>query len=87
MKEFPMAFDGQIRTMPGEVYKIETTDGAKPFCASTPRTIPYAHMGPTKDELELLESQGIILKQTEPTDWCTHRGGTKKELRTHPAVC
>ena len=69
MKEFPTVFDGQTRTMPGEVFKIETTDGAKPFYVSTPRTIPYAYR-PTKDELELLESQGIISKQTEPTDWC-----------------
>ena len=70
MKEFPTVFDGQIRTMPGEVFKIVTTDEAKPFCVNTPRTIPYAHMGPTKDELQLLESQSIISKQTEPTDWC-----------------
>ena len=70
LKEFPTVFDGQIRTMPGEEFKIVTTGDAKPFCVSTPRTIPYAHMGPTKEELELLESQGIISKQTEPTDWC-----------------
>ena len=67
LKEFPTVFDGQIRTMPGEEFKIKTTGDAKPFCVSTPRTIPYAHMGPTKEELE---SQGIISKQTEPTDWC-----------------
>ena len=70
LKEFPTVFDGQIRTMPGEEFKIITTGDAKPFCVSTPCTIPYAHMGPTKEELELLESQGIISKQTEPTDWC-----------------
>ncbi len=70
MKEFPTVFDGQIRTMPGEVFKIVITEDAKLFCVNTPRTIPYAHMGPTKDELELLESQGVITNQTEPTDWC-----------------
>ena len=82
MKEFPTVFDGQIRTMPGEVFKIVLTEDAKPFCISTPRTIPYAYLGPTKDELELLESQGIIAKQTEPSDWCApmHRGHTKEEL-------
>ena len=70
MQEFPTVFDGQIRTMPGEVFKIVITEDAVPFCVSTPRTVPYAHMGPTKEELELLESQGVISKQTEPTDWC-----------------
>ena len=56
--------------MPGEVFKIVITEDAVPFCVSTPRTVPYAHMVPTKEELELLESQGVISKQTEPTDWC-----------------
>ena len=70
MQEFPTVFDGQIRTMPGEVFKIVITEDAVPFCVSTPRMVPYAHMGPTKEELELLESQGVISKQTEPTDWC-----------------
>lgn len=70
VKEFPTVFDGHIRTMPGEIFKIVLTEDAKPFCISTPRTIPYAYLGPTKDELELLESQGIISKQTESTDWC-----------------
>ena len=70
MKEFPTVFDGQVRTMPGEVFKIVLTEDAKPFCVNTPQTLPYACMGPTKDELKLLESQGIIAKQTEPTDRC-----------------
>ena len=81
MEEFPAVFNGQIWTMPGEVFKIGITEAAKPFCVSTPRTLPYAYMEPTKKELELLESQGIIAKQIEPTNWlCTHCGYTKKEL-------
>ena len=68
IKEFPTVFDGQIRTMPGEVFKIMLHEDAKPFCVSAPRTIPYAYLEPTKDKLKLLESQGIIAKQTEPTD-------------------
>ena len=70
MKEFHTVFDGQIRTMPGEVFRIRIIEGAKPFCIGIPWTLPYAYMEPTKNELELLESQGIITKQTEPTDWC-----------------
>ena len=87
MKEFPTVFDGQIRTMPGEVFKIVTTDEAKPFCVNTPRTIPYAHMGPTKDELQLLESQSIISKQTEPTDWCAPIVVAKKKDSARVRLC
>ena len=87
MKEFPTVFDGQIRTMPGEVFKIVLTEDAKPFCISTPRTISYAYLGPTKDELELLESQGIIAKQTEPTDWCAPIVVTRKKNSEHIRLC
>ena len=42
--EFPIVFDGQIHTMPGEVFKIVITEDAKPFCVNTPRRILYALM-------------------------------------------
>ena len=96
MKEFPTVFDGQIRAMPGEVFRVVLMEGAKLFRVNTPRTIPYAHMGPIINELELLESQGIISKQTEPTDWCApivvvrklRRNKTKKyDIRLcHPST-
>ena len=87
MEEFPAVFDGQIRMIPGEVFKIMVTEAAKPFCISTPRTLPYAYTEPTKKQLELLELQGIITKQTEPTDWCAPVVVTwKKEVWAHPTL-
>ena len=29
MKEFPIVFDGQIRAMPGEVFRVVLMEGAK----------------------------------------------------------
>ena len=68
--EFPRVFDGVIRTMPGEKYKIELEEEARPFCVRTPRTVPLPLTEKLKDELDLLEQQGIIAKQTKATDWC-----------------
>ena len=70
INEFPMVFDGQIRTMPGETFKIELTEDYKPFCVNTPRTIPYSYQEKLKAELDLLESQRIIGKQIKPTSNC-----------------
>ena len=87
INEFPTVFDGTIRTMPGEIFKIVLTADAKPFCVNTPRTLPYAFMGPTKEELDLLESQGIIAKQTEPTDWCAPVVVTRKKNSDKIRLC
>ena len=70
INEFPTVFDGPIRTMPGETFKIELTEDYKPFCVNTPRTIPYSYQEKLKAELDLLESQNIIGKQIKPTSNC-----------------
>ena len=68
MKEFPAVFNGQIRMMPGEVFKIMITEAAEPLCINTPWTLPYTYMELAKKELESLKSEGIITKQTKRTD-------------------
>ena len=68
--EFPKVFDGVIRTMPGEKFKIVLTDDAKPFCVNTPRTIPFPFREKLRELLDALLDAGIIASQTEPTDWC-----------------
>ena len=70
VREFPKVFDGNIRCMPGEEYKIHMRDDAVPFCVTAPRRVPLAHREPLKDELKRLEDQDIIFKVTTPTDWC-----------------
>ena len=68
--EFPTVFDGQVKTMKGERFKIHLKEEAKPFCVTAPRTIPYAYRDKVQQELHTLESQGIIQPVTEPTEWC-----------------
>ena len=69
--EFPTVFDGQIRTMPGEKFRIlSLRDNARPFCVTTPRTVPLAYREKLKKEIDLLVEQGVIAPVTEPTEWC-----------------
>ena len=39
--EFPQVFDGQIKTMEGELFHIALMAEAKPFCVHALHTIPY----------------------------------------------
>ena len=53
--------------MPGEQFHISLI---RPFCVTTPRSIPFAYHEKLKQEIDLLVDQGIITPVTEPTDWC-----------------
>ena len=47
--EFPTVFDGHIRVMPGEEFKIHLTEDAVPFCVSSPRRVPLSLREPLKE--------------------------------------
>ena len=68
--EFPDVFDGVIRAMPGEQYKIVLRTDAVPHAVRAPRRVPFALREPLRLELETLQRDGIITPVTEPTDWC-----------------
>ena len=68
--EFPTVFDGRIRVMPGEYFKIHLKEDAVPFCATSPRRVALSLRQPLKEELLKLESEGIIVPVKEPTEWC-----------------
>jgi len=70
MKEYPTVFDGQIRVMEGEQFLIKIQDNAVPFCVKSPRVVPFAYRDKLKEELDLLQNQGIITPVTEATRWC-----------------
>ena len=70
MEEFRSVFDGQVRTMPGEKFHISLTEDARPFCVTTPLSIPFAYREKLKQEIHHLVEQGIITPMTEPTNWC-----------------
>ena len=68
--EFPSVFDGVVRAMDGEKFHIYLTTNAKPFCVTSPRSIPYAYWDRLAAELDSLQQQHIIAPVTKPTDWC-----------------
>ena len=86
-KEFPSVFDGQIKTMAGETFHISLSNGAKPFCVNTPRSIPFAYRDKLKAELDLLQTQGIIAPVTEPTEWCAPIVVTPKKHTDNIRMC
>jgi transposase InsO family protein len=54
----------------GPAVKITLKDDIKPHCVTTARRIPFPLMPKVEAELQRMESQGVIVKVTEPTDWC-----------------
>ena len=68
MKEFPSLFNGLGR-MTGE-YTIRLRDDAKPFVLTTPRRVAVPLQQKVKEELQRMESLGVIERVTQPTDWC-----------------
>ncbi|XP_060084332.1 uncharacterized protein K02A2.6-like [Ylistrum balloti] len=65
-KQYGHVFKG-IGCMPG-TYSIKVDPNVKPVI-HPPRKIPIFLKERVKEELESMERQGIIVKQTEPTQW------------------
>lgn len=53
-----------------EEYVIRLRPGAKPFALSVPRRVPIPLHDVVREELQKLESEGVIRKVDHPTDWC-----------------
>ena len=74
--------------MEGEQFHISLSANARPFCVSTPRSVPFAYRDKLKAELELLQSEHIIAPVTEATEWCAPIVVAPKEVfRQNPYVC
>ena len=65
---YPNLFRG-LGKLNGE-YKIQLEEGAKPFAMTVPRRVAIPLMRPVKDELTRMEKLGVIIRVSEPTDWC-----------------
>ena len=85
--EFPMVFDGIVRAMDGEQFHIHLSANAKPFCVTSPRSIPFAYRDKLAAELALLQQQQIIAPVTEPTDWCAPIVVTPKKNSDSIRMC
>ena len=87
INKYPTVFDGQIRTMQGEEFRICLAANAKPFCVHTTCTIPFAYRDKLKAELDLLESQNVIVPITEATTWCAPIVVTPKKHSQNIRMC
>ena len=67
-EEFPDVFTGLGNF--GEPYTIKLKEDAKPHALYTPRNVPIPLRGKVLDELNRMESLGVISKVSDPTPWC-----------------
>ena len=67
-KEFPTVFQGLGNL--GEEFEIHLKSGATPYCLFTPRNVPIPLRPKVQEELDRMESLGVIRKVDEPTPWC-----------------
>ena len=54
----------------GEDYTIKLQEGAVPHALYTSRNVPIPLRKKVREELDRMESIGVITKVTEPTPWC-----------------
>lgn len=67
-QKFPKVFQGLGDL--GEEYHIRLRPDAKPYALFTPRHVPLPLRPKVAEELDRMESLGIISKVDEPTPWC-----------------
>lgn len=67
-EQYPSVFNG-LGNM-GEEYEIQLQPGAKPYALYTPRNVPLPLRPKVQQELDRMESLGVISKIDKPTEWC-----------------
>ena len=67
-EQFPSLFQGLGKLE--QPYKIELQDDAKPYALSTPRRVAIPLLKSVEQELDRMESMGVITRVSQPTDWC-----------------
>ena len=68
VEQFPELFKGLGKLK--DSYKIKLREEATPFALTTPRRVPIPLLPKVKDELQRMETMGVITKIDEPTEWC-----------------
>lgn len=68
MEKFPSVFTGLGNL--GEEYDIKLKPGAVPFALYTPRQVPLPLRRKVREELDRMETLGVISKVDQPTTWC-----------------
>ena len=67
-QEFPSLFAG-LGTLQGD-YEIQVKPDAQPCSLGTARNIPLPLCDKLKQELDVMEAQGVISKLQQPIPWC-----------------
>ena len=62
---------GHIGLMKTTPVRIILKEGATPHCVTTCRRIPFPNQSRVEEELRRMEKAGVIIKVTQPTDWCS----------------
>lgn len=55
----------------GEPYTINLSPDAKPYALFTPRRVPFSLRSQVREELNRMETLGVISSVDEPTPWCS----------------
>ena len=55
----------------GDPYTIQLSEDVCPYALYTPRAVPIPLRQKVIEELERMESLGVITKIEEPTEWCS----------------
>ena len=68
VSSYPSLFDGLGQL--GDPYEIKLLPDSKPHALYTPRRVPLPLREKVKEELNRMESIGVISKVNEPSAWC-----------------
>ena len=69
ISDYPQLFTG-LGEMHGTPHHIHLADNATPYSLSTPRRVPVPLIAKVDATLGKMESQGVIRRIDEPTEWC-----------------
>ena len=79
LNEYSSLFTGLGRLK--DVHTLQMKEDAVPV-VHAPRRVPYALMDRLRDEIDRMESLGVIVKETEPTDWVSSLVTVEKPDKT-----
>ena len=69
ISDYPQLFTG-LGEMHGTPHHIHLADNATPYSLCTPRRVPVLLIAKVDATLGKMESQGVIRRIDEPTEWC-----------------
>ena len=69
ISDYPQLFTG-LGEMHGTPHHIHLADNATPYSLSMPRRVPVPLIAKVDPTLGKMESQGVIRRIDEPTEWC-----------------